>query len=107
MSIHVLSARFEAYKQECALDRLNIASELKENRLVFEAYTKEMNAQLENRVTFKHFYWIVGIALTILLSVFGFISAQLKDLSLTTSSVQQDVASLKGKLSPYEIEFVK
>jgi len=59
MNVDVLSARFEAYKQECALDRQATASELKESRLAFQAYCEKMNAQLESKVSFKHFYWLV------------------------------------------------
>ncbi len=107
MNVDVLSARFEAYKQDCAIDRQALASELKENRLAFQAYCEKMNAQLESKVSYKHFYWLVGVFLPILMIIFGYISTQLRDLSVSSSATQQDVASLKGKLSPYDVQFEK
>lgn len=95
-SIDVLEARFEAYKNECALDRAGTTSEL-----------RALRVSLNEKVSFKHFYWIIGIMVTILIGVGGVITTQLQEISTTTTFVQSDVSFLKGKLSPYEVQYTK
>ncbi len=95
-SVEVLEAKFEAYKHECALDRVSIASDIKALRI-----------GMNDKVSFKHFYWIIGIMITLLAIVSGYIATQLKDISMTTTVVQSDVSFLKGKLSPYDIQYIK
>lgn len=123
MQLEVLKAQFEAYKGECAMDRLALETSVKENRLAIqtsqkelkasiEAFQREVQLQLDSKVPNKQFYWVMGILSTLLLTVCGYISTQLKDLSASiketadvTTSVQADVSYLKGKLSPYDVEF--
>lgn len=94
MSLDVLQAKFDAYKQECAADRLDLVVSIKELRVM-----------LEGKVSFKHFYWIIGILVSIQTAILGYIVLQNKDLWQVTSLVQVDVSSLKGKLEPYEIHY--
>jgi len=75
---------------------------------------KELSAVLESRVSFKHFYWIIGVLVTIQMAVLGFIvnqntsmAGQIREIEKTTSSVQDNVSYLRGKLSPYDVEFTK
>lgn len=103
MPIEILRAQFEAHKQECTTDRVMIITNM-----------KEINAILESRVSFKHFYWIIGLLVTIQMAVLGFIvnqntnmAGQIREIEKSTSSVQDNVSYLRGKLSPYEVEFTK
>lgn len=94
MSIEVLTAQFEAHKQECASDKALINSSI-----------KELRTTVDEKVSWKYFIWIFGLLVTILISLFYYISSQLNDLSKTASVTQGDVSFLKGKLSPYDVEF--
>lgn len=103
MSVDILRAQFEAHKQECTNDRVMIITNM-----------KELSAVLESRVSFKHFYWIIGVLVTIQMAVLGFIvnqntsmAGQIREIEKTTSSVQDNVSYLRGKLSPYDVEFTK
>lgn len=103
MSVDILRAQFEAHKQECTNDRVMIITNI-----------KELSAVLESRVSFKHFYWIIGVLVTIQMAVLGFIvnqntsmAGQIREIEKTTSSVQDNVSFLRGKLSPYDVEFTK
>lgn len=103
MSVDILRAQFEAHKQECTNDRVMIITNM-----------KELSAVLESRVSFKHFYWIIGVLVTIQMAVLGFIvnqntgmAGQIREIEKTTSSVQDNVSFLRGKLSPYDVEFTK
>lgn len=71
---------------------------------------------LETKVSYKNFTWIIGILVTILIAMFGYVSSQINDFrkeSITgfisinqdIASVKSDVSSVKGKLEPYEAIF--
>ena len=92
MSVDILRAQFEAHKQECTNDRVMIITNM-----------KELSAVLESRVSFKHFYWIIGVLVTIQMAVLGFIvnqntsmAGQIREIEKTTSSVQDYVSFLRG-----------
>lgn len=103
MSIDVLKAQFVSHSDECEKDRMAHTADI-----------KELRAILDSKVSFKHFYWLVGIMIMLLTSVLGYIIIQIKDISLSiaeitnkTASVQSDVSFLKGKLSPFEVRYEK
>lgn len=69
---------------------------------------------IDNKVDFKHFYWVIGILVTIQMAVLGYIimqnqkmSDQINDVSRTTTAVQIDVSALKGVLGNYDIKIIK
>ena len=69
---------------------------------------------IDSKVDFKHFYWVIGILVTIQMAILGYIimqnqnmSDQINDVSRTTTAVQVDVSSLKGVLSNYDIKIMK
>lgn len=112
MSLEVLHAEFDAYKQECARDRNALATNMKENLLAMNAKMDVLQASLENKVTFEYFHWVVGVLVVILVSIQGYIVMQNKELSQqlivldrTSAVVQNDVKAVKDKLQPYKIEF--
>lgn len=96
MSIEVLTAKFEAHKQDCDADKLSFTSDM-----------KEVKAELRGKVSYKNFWTVLGILMSIILAVFGYISSQLDNLTKQTSTVQGDVSFLKGKLSPYDVQFTE
>lgn len=103
MSLDVLDARFEAHRVECSNDRIRIVERL-----------DKVSVELDAKVEWKQFWAVLGILVTIMTGICGYISFQLKNLADVTyatnekaSSVQGDVSFLRGKLSPYDVEFVK
>lgn len=103
MSLEVLTAKFEAHEQKCVADRLAMASDIKELRIV-----------LDNKVSYKHFYWIIGTLLGLLITIDGYLILQqeavlsrIDSIGKTAISTQTDVSYLKGKLEPYEVQFPK
>jgi len=112
MSLEVLHAEFDAYKQECTRDRNALANNMKENLLAMNTKLAVMQASLENKVTFEYFHWVIGVLVVILVAVQGYIVMQNKELSQqlvildrTSAVVQNDVKAVKDKLSPYNIEY--
>lgn len=107
MSLEVLRAEFDAHKAECSRDRLLLAAGI-----------DKLLASMDGKVSFKHFYWIIGTLVGIQTAIFGgafwLLNAQMNSLntrateiSKTTASVQEDVSFLKGKLSPFEVQYTK
>lgn len=107
MSLEVLRAEFDAHKAECSRDRLLLAAGI-----------DKLLASMEGKVSFKHFYWIVGTLVGIQTAIFGgafwLLNAQMNALNMQTSeigkitsAVQGDVSFLKGKLSPFEVKYEK
>jgi hypothetical protein len=62
---------------------------------------------LSNCVTYKHFYWVIGVLVTILIAVVGFISTQISTLQSDSVEIKSSVSRIDGKLEPYNIEFRK
>lgn len=60
---------------------------------------------MENKVSYKQFTWVLGILITILISMFTYIANQMGDIRSSAISINQDVSMIKGKLDPYNIEF--
>lgn len=98
-SLEVLQAQFESHEASCQ----ETASAVKELRVMIDA-----------KVDFKHFYWVIGILVTIQMAVLGFIimqnqnvSNQIDEVSKITTTLQIDSSSLKGILSNYDIKITK
>lgn len=72
---------------------------------VITGEVKDLRTGLDNRVTYQNFTWILGILITIFISVFLFIANQMKEIQFTTNDTQNVVSQIKGKLDPYNIEF--
>ena len=94
MTLEVLRAEFDAHKQECTKDRGELF-----------LIVKEIKTEMSAVVTFKFFYWVVGILVIIQTSILGYIVMQIREVANVSEKVQQDVSYLKGKLSPYEINY--
>lgn len=94
------------------------SQEVKELKIEFESRYKELEKKVEdnmetvvsalsNTVTYKHFYWVIGVLVTILLAVVGFISTQISALQNDSAMIKSSVSRIDGKLEPYNIEFRK
>lgn len=118
MSIEVLRAEFDAYKNECAKDRNVLSMGIKEAMNTMDTKISVILVALDNKVSFKHFYWIIGTLVGIQSAIFGAafwllssqmstVDAKVADLNKTSSSVQADVSFLRGKLSPFDVQYTK
>lgn len=107
MSLEVLRAEFDAHKAECVRDRILLASGL-----------EKLAIAIDGKVPFKHFYWIMGILIGIQTAIFGgafwllnsqmnVLNTQVSDGNKTTAAIQGDVSFLKGKLSPFDVQYQK
>lgn len=61
---------------------------------------------VESKLSKASFIWIVGIQITLMTMICGLISTQIADLQKSTNITKENVATIKGKLEPYNIEFV-
>lgn len=103
MSLEVLRAEFDAYKNQCSKERATLDSDI-----------KQVLALMESKVSFKHFYWVIGILISIQMTVLGYIvlqnkdmSQQIQDIIKTSTRTQEDLSFLKGKLSPFDVQYSK
>lgn len=84
-----------------------LESRLNAHEAACNSEMENLRTQLDNKVSYQLFYWVIGILITILLAVMGYVVQQNKDIAATTVATQIDVSALKGKLDPYEIQFQK
>lgn len=107
MSLEVLRAEFDAHRSECTRDRI-----------LLSAGVEKLATAIDGKVSFKHFYWIMGTLIGIQTAIFGgafwllnsqmnVLNNQVSDGNKTTSAIQGDVSFLKGKLSPFEVQYQK
>jgi hypothetical protein len=73
----------------------------------FESDMAKVWTAISNSVTYKHFYWVIGVLITILIAVVGFISTQISTLQSDSAAIKSSVSRIDGKLEPYNIEFRK
>lgn len=62
-----------------------------------------MQEQSAKFVTYEHFYWIIGVLLTIVICLFGVIYQKQSSTDDKVSSTQQSVSFIQGKLENAEI----
>lgn len=68
---------------------------------ILEAHERRLDShdkELENRVTYKHFYWITGILITIVGSMFLMIWQSLQYVEKITATTQSSVSFIQGTL---------
>lgn len=81
-------------------------SELLLNKI--ENIEKRLNSveiKEDSHVTYYHFYWIIGVLLTIVICLFGVIYMRQEEGLKDSSSIRQSVSKIEGKLEPYDIEY--
>lgn len=64
-----------------------------------------LELNMGSKVSITSASWAIGILITILISMFGWISVQIADMQKTTTTTKENVATIKGRLDPYNIEF--
>lgn len=86
---------------------LNRLGKLEEHLNEISNITKSQKQEIENilkdKVDYKHFYWIVGVLMTIVVGLFGVIYSKLSSIEERSVSVQNDVSFIQGKLQKAEI----
>lgn len=89
--------------------------ELHEHRLDdLETKIKGLEEREKSYVTYEHFYWIIGVLMTISIGINAFTYQAISDaredigdIRKDTSQTNQSVSQIQGKLEPYDIEFKK
>lgn len=80
--------------------------------LANETKIEKLETAMDAKVSYQHFYWVIGILATIQIAIFGYIIQQgsnmlvkIDEVGKTAVSTKVDVSELKGKLDPYKVEF--
>lgn len=68
---------------------------------------KTVNAKIDSKVSYKNFTWIIGILVTILITMFTYIANQVHEIRTGQTVTNENIALIKGKLDPYDVEFTK
>jgi hypothetical protein len=68
---------------------------------------KNLYSLMETKLSKGNFAWIIGVMMTILMAVLGFLTTMVVDIQKTTSVTEKSVSLIQGKLEPYDIEFTK
>ncbi len=86
-TIRELNAEFLAHRNESDRRHNELGSKI-----------RDVEKALESKVSYKHFYWVIGILISILISICSYTA-------ITTTQTKEDVALVKGRLEPYNIEY--
>jgi hypothetical protein len=65
-------------------------------KLMISTQEKEIRSLQTEKVDWKHFIWIVGVLMTIVLGLFGVIYAKLDGVDVRTFDIQKDVSQVQG-----------
>ena len=57
---------------------------------------KRLDDQIQNRVTYRIFIWILGILLVIIMGLFSYITTQIHDLRDKTYAISNSVSTIAG-----------
>lgn len=69
------------------------------------AIMKDYKIMINSKISKEQFAWVIGILITVLISMFGYIAFRMDALSTTSAQTQSDVSYLTGKLAPYDVQF--
>jgi predicted negative regulator of RcsB-dependent stress response len=92
--VEALQTKLDAHIQESDRHYLEMTTKL-----------KEISDNLNTKVSYKEFTWILGILIIILMSMFGWIAWQISDLQRTSENTNKNVSMIQGKLEPYDVQF--
>ena len=76
---------------------------LEDNQKDIYCRLDSIDAHMENKVSYGQFYWVIGILMTIILTVFGIIYAKIENVYDKASTTQNSVAEIRGILSQLEV----
>ena len=66
---------------------------------------EKLNTEIDEKVSYKNFTWIIGILISILMTMFGYIASQINDIQKASISTEKNLSLIQGKLDPYNVEF--
>jgi hypothetical protein len=69
------------------------------------ASVDKINIEMSQKVSYKNFTWIIGILISVLMTMFGYIASQINDIQKASISTEKNVSLIQGKLEPYNVEF--
>ena len=61
------------------------------------SYVEKLEVILDSKVGTQTFFWVFGIAMTIIISLFSYTAFRLDKLSDTTIDIKTDVSFIQGK----------
>jgi hypothetical protein len=68
-------------------------------RLMFAEQQKVIEGLQKEKVSWEHFYWIVGSIITLQLGMWGFAISKLDNIDSSVVSVQKDVSFIQGQFN--------
>lgn len=63
-----------------------------------------IEGDMKSKVTYKMFYWVMGLAVTILTSLLGYMIVNIDNIRQTTYIIGKDVAKIQGVFQNYNVE---
>lgn len=99
-SLEVVEQKIDSHEAECLRFKTYMTGKIEKLEIEIQSIEK-------NKVSYQHFYWVIGILFTIVVSLLGYIVTVLHATRETTTLTQLDVSQIKGKLDPYEIKYEK
>ncbi len=110
-TLESVEARLIAQEDYCEVDRTKLYALIERNRLAIETSTERSRASAETikdsidaKVGWKDFWAVIGILTTVLSGLMGIIYVQLRELSATTSRVENNVSYMSGVFKNNGIE---
>ena len=73
----------------------------------FGTLEMRLDALSETKVSYKHFTWVLGILMTIVLGSFGYIANQNHDLQVSVRQLELQMARMESIFKNYDIEVIK
>lgn len=100
-----LQTKLDAHIQESDRHYQEMTAKLKEVQDTINNSVKDIENALVNKVSWKEFTLILGLMITVLMAMFGWIAWQISDLQRTSENTNKNVSMIQGKLEPYNVEF--
>jgi hypothetical protein len=66
---------------------------------------KDYKIMINSKISKEQFGWVIGILVTVLIAMFGYIAVRMDSFAETSAKTQSDVSFLTGKLTPYNVQF--
>ena len=80
---------------------------LKEDVAIIREKQAKHDEQISNRVTYKIFIWVVGLLVSLFVSLSAYIVNQIHDLQEKTYDIKSDVAKITGTLENLDFKIIK
>lgn len=88
------------------MDTLSLKIEsLEKGQIRQETINNDIFVRLENRVTYKMFFWILGVLLVILIALFSWIAVELDNIQSSSDQVKNQVSYIDGVFKENNLQF--